>query len=119
MMIHVHVYIYLQLQAVQSFSKAILLIPGEQELWKEDLEWANSLLVKKKLLEAAALEAAKAQSQGKIVELDSDRECTTVNTYHGKPVSQDTENQDSSSTEYIKEGMGIMPRNYIKMKDVT
>lgn len=34
---------YFVFQAVRSFSKAILLNPTDEELWKEDLQWAFSV----------------------------------------------------------------------------
>lgn len=105
------------LQAVQSFSRAVHLNPGDRELWEEDLLWSHSLLEKRKLLEQEKQELEKAKSGVAITEIHSDGDdADEVREKNERKIEvyKYTSGGTNSASQTVIEKV---PTNYVQMRD--
>ncbi|CAE1277561.1 Tetratricopeptide repeat protein 33 [Acanthosepion pharaonis] len=82
--------------AVRAFSKAVHLNPTVQELWKEDLQWACTLLEQKKHI-TAELEESTLTNSATIKELDTESRTDDAEEYIEDVVSQDKDSDDENA----------------------
>lgn len=90
------VFLSVCLQAVRAFSKAVHLNPTVQELWKEDLQWACTLLEQKKHI-TAELEESTLTNNATIKELDTESRTDDAEEYIEDVVSQDKDSDDENA----------------------
>lgn len=79
--------------AVRAFSKAVHLNPTVKELWKEDLQWACTLLEQKKHISAELVDSTLTNS-ATIKELDPENQTNHVEEY-----TEDTSRQDKADSD--------------------
>ena len=84
------------MQAVRAFSKAVHLNPTVKELWKEDLQWACTLLEQKKHI-TAELEESTLPNSATIKELDTESRTDDAEDYGEDSVGQDKESDDENN----------------------
>ncbi|XP_059151636.1 tetratricopeptide repeat protein 33-like [Physella acuta] len=95
--------------ALKSFSRAVHLYPGDQELWEEDLLWTRSLLERRKLVCEAEPPTS---SSVTITELSEHGTEVSPTERSVLPYSHTDQSQQQQHIQHL-------PRNYVQMRDPT
>lgn len=104
-------------QALKSFSRAVHINPVDEELWKEDLLWAYSLL-KQKADQEKILRQGLENSKVKVTELCDEGEVKVTDTYEDKQIISNSAMKTSDDKNiHSKKEIKHLPQNYVYMRD--
>lgn len=104
------------MQAIKSFSRALLINPAISELWTEDLQWACSLLQKKNsLVINNENEKVEPEHKLKITELDSDMRNNSEDIDYDGAGAVSLDDVPKENGRKLKK----LPKNYVYMRDAS
>ena len=104
---------------MQSFSRAVHINPDNRELWEDDLQWACSLLQKRKILEEEKKQVMEENNGGgvKIIEVGSDADSDDDDDDDKKVIDIYTHVTEHSSKNTDRRSLKNVPTNYVQMRD--